>query len=140
MLRSKSSPPRWVSPFVDLTSKMPLPISRIEISKVPPPRSNTAIFPSFLLSSPKARAAAVGSLMIRTTFRPAILPASLVAWRWLSSKYAGTVITASLTLSPRYCSTVFLILPRIKDEISVGLMDFPPRVTQTSPLDAFSNL
>jgi hypothetical protein len=28
-------------------------------------------------------------------------PASLVAWRWASSKYAGTVITASVTFSPR---------------------------------------
>ena len=36
---SKSSPPRWVSPLVALTSKTPSPISRIEISKVPPPRS-----------------------------------------------------------------------------------------------------
>mgnify|MGYP002508163163 CR=1 FL=1 len=33
--------------------------------------------------------------------RPAILPASLVAWRWASLKYAGTVITASDTFSPR---------------------------------------
>src|SRR5207253_1146761 len=32
--------------------------------------------------------------MIRTTSRPAILPASLVAWRCESLKYAGTVITA----------------------------------------------
>ena len=29
---------------------------------------------------PKARAAAVGSLITRSTFRPAILPASFVAW------------------------------------------------------------
>ena len=36
---SKSSPPRCVSPFVALTSKTPSPISRIETSKVPPPRS-----------------------------------------------------------------------------------------------------
>ncbi len=50
---------------------------------------------------PYASAAAVGSLMMRLTSRPAILPASLVAWRWLSLKYAGTVITASLTVSPR---------------------------------------
>ena len=35
---------------------------------------------------PIARDAAVGSLMIRWTLRPAILPASLVAWRWLSLK------------------------------------------------------
>ncbi len=36
---SKSSPPRKVSPFVDFTSKTPSPISRIDTSKVPPPRS-----------------------------------------------------------------------------------------------------
>ena len=36
---SKSSPPRWVSPLVLLTSKTPSPNSRMEISKVPPPRS-----------------------------------------------------------------------------------------------------
>ena len=36
---SKSSPPRKVSPLVDFTSKTPSPISRIETSKVPPPRS-----------------------------------------------------------------------------------------------------
>ena len=33
--------------------------------------------------------------------QPAIRPASLVACRWLSLKYAGTVITASVTFSPR---------------------------------------
>ena len=50
---SKSSPPRWVSPLVDLTSNTPSPNSRIEISNVPPPRSNTAIFLSLsLLSKP----------------------------------------------------------------------------------------
>ena len=35
------------------------------------------------------------------TSRPAIAPASLVAWRWLSLKYAGTVTTAFFTGSPR---------------------------------------
>jgi hypothetical protein len=30
---------------------------------------------------------------MRSTFSPAILPASLVAFRWLSLKYAGTVTT-----------------------------------------------
>ena len=39
-------------------------------------------------------AAAVSSLIRRRTFRPASCAASLVAWRWASSKYAGTVITA----------------------------------------------
>ena len=35
--------------------------------------------------------------MMRSTSRPAISPASLVAWRCASSKYAGTVMTAWLT-------------------------------------------
>ena len=39
MRMSKSSPPRKVSPLVDFTSNTPSPISRIETSKVPPPRS-----------------------------------------------------------------------------------------------------
>ena len=46
---SKSSPPKKVSPFVDLTSNNPSSISKIEISKVPPPKSKTAIvFPPSL--------------------------------------------------------------------------------------------
>nr|CAI5821457.1 unnamed protein product [Callosobruchus analis] len=36
---SKSSPPKWVSPAVDFTSKMPSSMVRMETSKVPPPRS-----------------------------------------------------------------------------------------------------
>ena len=80
MIKSKSSPPSDVSPFVALTSKTPPEISRIEISNVPPPKSYTAItFPS-VLSKPNASAAAVGSLMILLTSRLAILPASLVAY------------------------------------------------------------
>ncbi len=37
--RSQSSPPRWVFPFVDFTSKTPSANSKIEMSKVPPPKS-----------------------------------------------------------------------------------------------------
>jgi hypothetical protein len=74
--KSKSSPPKEVSPLVDLTSNTPFEISRIDTSKVPPPKSKTAmIFPS-ALSWPKARAAAVGSLIILLTSRFAIFPAS----------------------------------------------------------------
>jgi hypothetical protein len=80
MHRSKSSPPRDVSPLVAFTSNTPPDISRIEISKVPPPRSYTAITLPSVLSRPKARAAAVGSLIILFTSRLAILPASLVAY------------------------------------------------------------
>ncbi len=36
---SRLSPPRCVSPFVDFTSTTPSPTSRIEMSKVPPPKS-----------------------------------------------------------------------------------------------------
>ena len=48
-----------------------------------------------------AIAAAVGSLIILSTFSPAIAPASLVACRCASLKYAGTVITASVTARPK---------------------------------------
>ena len=49
---SKSSPPRCVSPLTPSTSKTPSPTSRIEMSKVPPPRSKTAIVSLFFLSRP----------------------------------------------------------------------------------------
>ena len=39
------------TPFVDFTSNTPSPNSRIEISKVPPPRSYTAIFISLCILS-----------------------------------------------------------------------------------------
>lgn len=39
ILLSKSSPPKWVSPDVDFTSKIPSSMVRIETSKVPPPKS-----------------------------------------------------------------------------------------------------
>src|SRR5438552_19022526 len=51
---------------------------------------------------PYASAAAVGSLMMRSTSRPAILPASFVACRWLSLKYAGTVVTQAVITVPAY--------------------------------------
>lgn len=77
---SKSSPPNLLSPAVDNTSKVPSANSRIETSNVPPPRSNTRTFSSLsVLSIPNASAAAVGSLIIRSTSNPAILPASFVA-------------------------------------------------------------
>ena len=95
------SSPRWVSPCVDLTSKTPSPISSTETSKVPPPRSLTRTVVLGGLVEAVGVGAAVGSLMIRSTSRPAICPASLVAVRWASSKYAGVVITAWVTVSPR---------------------------------------
>ena len=49
---SKLSPPRWVSPWVALTSTTLSPTSRIETSKVPPPKSYTAMVWSLFLSRP----------------------------------------------------------------------------------------
>src|SRR5450756_2590109 len=72
--------------------------------------------------------------MMRLTSRPAILPASLVAWRCESLKYAGTVMTASLTLSPRYSSASRLSFCRIIAEISGGVYVLPPISTTASPL------
>ncbi len=118
MLLSMSVPPRCVSPDVLITSKTPPPISIMVTSRVPPPKSNTKIFMScFALSSPNASEAAVGSLIILTTSSPAIVPASLVACRWLSSKYAGTVITAFWTASPVNASASFFIFCRMNADI-----------------------
>ena len=50
---SKSSPPNFPSPLLAFTSIVKpssSKISRIDISKVPPPKSNTATFSSFFLS------------------------------------------------------------------------------------------
>src|SRR5487761_2303052 len=50
---SQSSPPRWVSPWVDFTSKTPSAISSTDTSKVPPPRSKTSTVCSWVpLSRP----------------------------------------------------------------------------------------
>ena len=49
---SQSSPPRWLSPLVALTSMTPSPISSSETSNVPPPRSKTRIVWSSPLSRP----------------------------------------------------------------------------------------
>ena len=59
----------------------PSPTSSTETSNVPPPRSQTRMVSLPFLSRPYARDAAVGSLMIRGTVRPAISPAFLVAVR-----------------------------------------------------------
>ena len=85
---SISVPPSWVSPLVDLTSNTPPPNSMMVTSRVPPPKSYTMMFmsSSSALSSPYARLAAVGSFTSLTTSSPAIVPASLVAVLWLSSK------------------------------------------------------
>mmetsp|Transcript_20019 Transcript_20019/g.55616 ORF Transcript_20019/g.55616 Transcript_20019/m.55616 type:complete len:214 (+) Transcript_20019:1573-2214(+) len=105
---------------------MPSSSDSSDTSKVPPPRSNTITLrssassppppqrtPFCMLSKPYATAAAVGSLMMRSTSSPAIVPASLVAWRCESLKYAGTVTTALVMVVPRYASAVSLIFARI---------------------------
>ena len=58
--------------------------------------------------------------MIRKTLIPAIAPASLVACRCESLKYAGTVTTASVTVLPRYASAVSFIFVKTIELISSG--------------------
>src|SRR5512134_881688 len=70
--------------------------------------------------------------MMRSTFSPAISPASLVACRWASLKYAGTVMTASVTFSPRYSSASRLSLPRMRAEISCAVYFLSSMVTDQS--------
>ncbi len=62
---------------------------------------------------------------MRRTLRPAISPASLVAWRSESLKYAGTVMTASVTFSPRYASASRFSFCRMNADICCGLKFFP---------------
>mmetsp|Transcript_7322 Transcript_7322/g.30476 ORF Transcript_7322/g.30476 Transcript_7322/m.30476 type:complete len:294 (+) Transcript_7322:1093-1974(+) len=134
---SKSSPPRWVSPAVAFTSKMPSSMVRSDTSKVPPPRSKIRTLRSApplsaFLSRPYAIAAAVGSLMMRMQLMPAMTAASLVAWRCESLKYAGTVTTAFLMSRPRYASAVSFIFTRIIAEISSAWNTFLPSFSSTS--------
>ena len=67
-----------------------------------------------------ASAAAVGSLMILSTLSPAMAPASLVACRWASLKWAGTVMTARETFSPRKASASDLSCSSTIAEICSG--------------------
>ena len=128
---SKSSPPRWVSPLVASTSNTPSSILRSDTSKVPPPRSKTRMVcdsgfsgpPLPFLSRPYASAAAVGSLMMRSTSRPAMVPASLVRRRCASLKYAGTVTTALVMAHPSAASAVVFIFSSTMAEICSGAND-----------------
>ena len=123
---SKSSPPKCVSPAVAFTSKIPSSIDKMDTSNVPPPQSkiNTFCSPPVFLSKPYAIAAAVGSLIIRNTSNPAIAPASLVDCLCASLKYAGTVITAFVTSSPKYVSAISFILINTILEISSAVNSF----------------
>ena len=58
--------------------------------------------------------------MMRSTSRPAIFPASRVAWRCESLKYAGTVMMASVIGSPRNSSAKARISISTNAEISSG--------------------
>ena len=134
---SKSSPPRCVSPAVARTSNTPSSRVRTLRSCVPPPQSKIRTLRallSLILSRPYAIAAAVGSLIMRSTSRPAIVPASFVAWRCASLKYAGTVITAFFTSWPRYASAVSFIFVRTMAEISSGRNCFVSPLNSTSIL------
>ena len=70
--------------------------------------------------------------------RPAILPASLVASRCALLKYAGTVITASVTDSPRYASASVFSFWRIIALISGGAYSLPSALTRTSSFGPFT--
>ena len=59
-------------------------------------------------------------------------PASFVASRCALLKYAGTVITASATGSPRYASASVFSFCRIIALISGGAYSLPPAFTRTS--------
>ncbi len=60
-------------------------------------------------------------------------PASLVAWRWLSLKYAGTVTTAFSTGSPKYASPRSLSDRSTIAETSGGVISRPPIAIFTIP-------
>ena len=62
---------------------------------------------------------------MRNTSRPAIAPASFVAVRCASSKYAGTVITACVTVSPKYASASRLSFINVRALISCGVYFLP---------------
>ena len=124
---SKSSPPKALLPPVANTWNKPCSKRKMDTSNVPPPKSNTTNVPSGRLSKPYAMAAAVGSLSKRKTFKPAKRAASLVAWRWASSKYAGTVITAPVKLPPKLFSARTFNALRISADTSIGVFK-PMRV------------
>ncbi len=76
--------------------------------------------------------------MIRSTFSPAISPASLVAVRWESLKYAGTVITASVTSSPRYASASRFSFCSTRAEISWAVYRLPSTLPVSGNLHCVS--
>src|SRR3989344_420009 len=71
--------------------------------------------------------------MTLLTVSPAISPASFVAFLWESSKYAGTVIMASVIFSPNLSSASAFSFCSIMAEISAGFFHSSPIFTSTSP-------
>ena len=72
-----------------------------------------------------------GSSISHSVSNPAIWAASMVACRWASLKYAGTVMTALRTVCPRYASAASFSLRRIMAEISGGVKFLPSTSTFT---------
>jgi len=67
-------------------------------------------------------------LISRITSSPASRPASRVAWRWASVKFAGTVITASWIWVPSWRSAARFRWSSTCDEIS-GIVIRRSRIT-----------
>ena len=81
----------------------------------------------------------MGSLTIRSASSPAMREASLVAWRCASLKYAGTVMTALCTGSPKWASACCFSVRRISADTSGGVTSrSPTRIRTTSSLGAIS--
>ena len=106
---------------MDCTLKHPEDEMISEMSKVPPPKSNTRrFFSSFEFWKPEVKAAAVGSLIMRRGSRPAMMAASRVDCLCVALKYAGHVTTALVTGRPHRFSAIFFISISTRAEISSG--------------------
>ena len=73
------------------------------------------------------------------TFNLAMRPASFVACLWKSLKCAGTAITTSMTVHPRYASTISFKLTIIIVEISSGTNHSVPFFDSFKNFDIFDN-
>ena len=129
---SRSSPPNCVSPWLARISTTPFSIWATDTSNVPPPRSYTESRSISGGCGLYVSTAAVGSLMIRTTSKPASSPAWRVACRCPSLKKAGTVITTFEIVVPSAFSARCLSVFKMIAEISWGEYFWSPRVTVTS--------
>jgi hypothetical protein len=69
---------------------------------------------------------------MRTTSSPAVSPASRVACRCASEKYAGTVMTARRTGAPSTAPARCLSVRRMTAEISGGMYSRSPSLTRRS--------